>query len=230
MFLVEWSAAFDNPATSQSLSGSQKDFEMSMETMKYHRARLAANAASEFYGLCLGTLADGILSMQEAKFLRDWLSARPGLSSDPIIAAVSRNLSLYLDSGVEGGPAENDLINSMLSLTGQPLPDDIQSAVPCSLPLCDPLPVVQIPGSSFCFTGTFDLGTRNECHQHIAARGGVAVSNVTKRLNYLVIGNNVTPDWKQQTYGGKIIKAMEYRDAHGVTIAIINEKHLVQFL
>lgn len=85
-------------------------------------------------------------------------------------------------------------------------------------------------GMVFCCTGTFDLGARGYCQQLIEEVGGVISKNVTRKVDYLVIGIKITPDWKQQSYGAKIIKAMEYRDKNNIPISIIAELDFIKVL
>jgi len=89
-------------------------------------------------------------------------------------------------------------------------------------PFDDPLPSVTIENTSFCFSGKFKFGTRQECLNAVISRGGAATKNVTSSTNVLVIGNDVNPNWSHGTYGNKIADAMILR-MHHTTPHIIPE-------
>ena len=75
-------------------------------------------------------------------------------------------------------------------------------------PYDDPLPVISIEGTAFCFTGTFDFGSRNECRLAVTCRGGSCTDGVTSKTDVLVIGNDANPAWVHGNYGNKIEAAM----------------------
>lgn len=107
--------------------------------------------------------------------------------------------------------ARNDFTN-----TGAAAPDGP------ALPVDDSA-LIQFPDMTFCFTGQFLFGTRSACERAVTELGGVPVDTVGKRLNYLVIGTLVSPDWINTTYGRKIEKAMTLRDS-GNNVSIVSEK------
>lgn len=200
-----------------------------MDTTRFNRPRIQKANVDELYGLCLGILADGIVTADEVQFLVSWLNAREHLLDDPIVSKVYEKL-IDITTGDNSEESQNDLLKLLLEFTGAPSPSIDNSQQPSVLPLCEPAPSITIDDKVFCFTGTFDFGTRAECQQATEAQGGVSSKGVTKKTDYLVIGNQVTPDWKQQTYGAKIIKAMDYRDNKGASISIISESHWIQHL
>lgn len=67
---------------------------------------------------------------------------------------------------------------------------------------------IEYENNSFCFTGKFTYGERNICEAAVIAKGGAIEKSVTKKLNYLIVGSNFSPDWKHQNYGRKIQKAL----------------------
>src|SRR5690606_32021154 len=93
-----------------------------------------------------------------------------------------------------------------------------------TLPFSDPLPEVAASGRTFCFTGKFNSGTRDWCCTQVIDRGGFATNSVTKKVNFLVIGEVGSRDWLHSTYGTKIQKAIDYRD-QGTSLHIIGEQH-----
>ena len=92
-----------------------------------------------------------------------------------------------------------------------------------ALPLTDPPPPVSFDGRVFCFTGKFYSGSRNWCEQQVVTRGA-AVGSVSRKLDFLVIGEIGSRDWIHSTHGRKIEKAIEINSTGG-EIAIVAEQH-----
>lgn len=76
----------------------------------------------------------------------------------------------------------------------------------------------------FVFTGTMAYGPRKACEALILERGGVIGGGVSKKIHYLVVGSIGNDQWRHATYGTKIMKAVELREA-GAPIAIVGEDH-----
>ena len=75
----------------------------------------------------------------------------------------------------------------------------------------------------FVFTGKFAYGPRADCQREVLRLGALCEDNVTKRTTYLVIGTFGSRDWVHTSFGRKILKAVEYRQA-GSGVAIIAEE------
>lgn len=89
-------------------------------------------------------------------------------------------------------------------------------------PFDDPIPEIIIPQRSFAFTGTFLSGIRPECLDAVNALNGVGQKSVTGATDYLVIGNEGSSRWAEESHGRKIEKAMMLRMETGKP-AIITE-------
>lgn len=87
---------------------------------------------------------------------------------------------------------------------------------------------VKFAGSRFCLTGGFD-GSQGDITMAIESRGGIIAGTVSKRLQYLVVGNAGSPKWKHGTFGTKIDKAMLIKE-EGAVISIISEEQLIEAL
>lgn len=86
----------------------------------------------------------------------------------------------------------------------------------------DEQPRIQFAGFSFCVTGDFIYGPRDRVHDSIAGRGGLVQKNITKKLNYLVVGLRGSDEWKHGSFGTKIERAMEYKRS-GLPLIIARE-------
>jgi len=83
---------------------------------------------------------------------------------------------------------------------------------------------IVFPKNTFCFSGIFAFGSREDCSTAVTARGGTFVNNVSSKVDYLVVGGIPSPEWAYGNYGHKIDRALELRKK-GLRPAIISESH-----
>lgn len=88
--------------------------------------------------------------------------------------------------------------------------------------LCAVCPEIEFTDSTFCFTGASTRYTRKALVATVESLGGQFTPNVTKSVNYLVIGADGNPCWAYACYGRKVEKAIELREA-GVRVVIVHE-------
>jgi len=81
----------------------------------------------------------------------------------------------------------------------------------------------------FVLTGTFTSGKRKDIESIIKDNGGVIKKRLDGEVDYLVVGDVVSPGWKYGNYGSKIELALERKDA-GDSIKIVSEQTLMKNL
>jgi hypothetical protein len=117
---------------------------------------------------CHEIIADGNVTAEEADALRHWLSAAGWLKkfwpANAIAARINRMLAPL--------PTQKEL-NEL----GEFLKEVVGSTsfVDCSEPtdfFDEPIPKLTFPERTFCFTGIFYYGSRGDCEDAIAQRGG----------------------------------------------------------
>lgn len=173
-------------------------------------------------GLSKGLASDGKINQPEVEFLQAWL-IQNSHSENPIIANLLHKVSEILEDGIVDEEESLELLTILHAISGDKV-EVGEVARSSNLPLCQPPTKIAFSSNTFLFTGTCAFGTRKECQAVIDSYGGMNASGVTKKLNYLVLGTYVTDSWAHETFGRKIEKAMEYRDA-GIPLTIISEKH-----
>ncbi|QUE77998.1 BRCT domain-containing protein [Stutzerimonas stutzeri] len=194
----------------------------------FHQARIDKRSVDALIGLAAGIAADGQINQQEAEFLESWIATNLAHLEDPVINLLYRRLSDMLADGVLDAEESVELLSTLrsfagLSAVGLSVTNNAFNS-PTDLPLCRPVPELEWNGRLFVFTGVMAYGPRKDCESLVIARGGQIGSGVSKKIHYLVIGTVGNDQWLHGTYGTKIKKAVELRDA-GAPIAIVSEEH-----
>ena len=195
---------------------------------KFRRHDVGERQIDTLVGLCKGIAADGIVNQQEAEFLQSWLVANQFVINDnPIVGCLLDRIAAMLEDGVLDGDESDELLITLRQFIGEE--SEIGELLKTtSLPVNQPQPPVIFREKIFLFTGTCATGNRKECRTIVESLGGINASNVTRQLDYLVIGFYVTESWKHETFGNKILQAMKYRAKYGAP-AIVSESHWRDF-
>lgn len=194
----------------------------------YANERISLRQIDELIGIARGLCADGVLNDSEVQFLQKWLAVSVDLSGQPVIARLYELVDEALRDGLVDDDERAQLFDTLHAL-GDTTFELGEVLKPATLPLCSPPPDVSFPGMRFCFTGTFNLGRRQDCERAVEERGGYAGS-LTQDTDYLIVGAYVTDSWKHSSFGNKIERAVEMRDEKGIPISIISEQHWAAYL
>ena len=192
----------------------------------YAESRISNRQMDTLIGISKGIISDGVVSQSEAEFLLNWLANNQFTDSLIFDQLLIRIYNMLRDGHLDKDE-QTELFQYLVAFVGDPgsLGEILKST---TLPLDDPQPEVDIEGNTFAFTGTCAYGTRKQCREFVEERGGITLSNVTRQLDYLVIGTYVTKSWMHESYGRKIEKAMEYREMYGLP-SVISEQTLGMF-
>jgi NAD-dependent DNA ligase len=180
------------------------------------------------HALVGGIAADGTISVKEMRGLSDWLGAHEHLKTcwpyDEIEALTTRVLA---DGQID--PAEHKMLLSFftefLALLDERTivsPIVTQDSEQSFTALCAVNPNVTFRDATFCFTGASAKYKRADFERTVQQLGGQAVSGVTAKLKYLVIGADGNPCWAYACYGRKVEKAVELRKK-GVKVVLLHE-------
>ncbi|MFH3514262.1 BRCT domain-containing protein [Citrobacter sp. 70972423] len=180
-------------------------------------------------GLCKGLISDKSLSEEEIKYLDWWITQNGALKNN----YPGKNLYVLVKDILSDGkitPKESETLHkALVDFTGCDLESGVVDGLATKLPLDNDAMVV-LDGSTFCLTGVFLAGKRAHVEDMVTKNGGLISGNVTKKINYLVIGTLSSRDWKFSSHGRKIEKAISYRDDEGVELEIISEEMLFSAL
>lgn len=180
-------------------------------------------------GIITGIVADGALHDLEIRMLNTWLTEHAEVTATWPGSSVAHLLREVLSDGVISHEERSHLLESLQRLIGVDFASTgAVSTEVAALPFDEDAPI-DMRDRGVCFTGEFVFGTRRRCMTATEQLGGITYAAVSKKVAFLVVGTHVSPEWRSASYGQKIIKAMELKQAgHG--IAIIHERRWVEVL
>lgn len=191
----------------------------------YRHAAVADRQIDELIGIVKGVMADGIVTQGEVEFLLRWMEANRQAANLWPAKALYPRLAQVVAKGFMNLHEEREMLDLLMrTIGGNTAPHVGFSSNSTKLPLTEPVEPLSFEGRAFCFTGTFHSGSREWCHSQVIDRQGRSIGNITKKLDYLVIGDLGTETWAHSTHGRKIEKAIAYNTA-GCRIAIVSEEH-----
>lgn len=194
----------------------------------FHAARIDSRSADALVGIAAGLIADGVVNTTEAIFLKQWLESQVAHLDDPVINLLYSRLACMLQDNVLDEDESHELLNLLHGFAGlpisQPAPSQRGAVAPNDLPFNTPEPELIWADRVFVFTGVMAYGPRKDCQALIEEKGGVIGGGVSKKVHYLVVGSIGNEQWRHSTYGTKIMKAVELREA-GAPIAIVGEAY-----
>lgn len=180
-------------------------------------------------GMIHGMMADGDLDEKEIHTLRLWLDSNDYLQGTYPFDELTAMVHTILEDNVITKDEKNSLLAFMSNLIEFKDSYNLVEADFTALRekysvsgVCAYCPEVEIPGKLFCFTGESYRSTRAEIRDEVERLGGTFRPNVSKKTDFLVVGNAGNPCWAYSCYGRKIEEAMNLRK-EGAKVQIINE-------
>ncbi|MGJ3702673.1 BRCT domain-containing protein [Variovorax sp. AFSI2.2] len=171
-------------------------------------------------GIVQGIMSDGHLNDAEIEFLKSWLSGAETVALTWPGTVIKAQVESILADGLVTEEERSHLAETLRQLVGGKLDEIADAGFVTELPI-DRLEGIEVPNKLFCFTGDFVFGPRKLCEQAIETRGGT-IAGVSKKLHYLVVGGLGSAEWKHGSFGTKIEKAIQHKEA-GVPLFIVHE-------
>ena len=82
-----------------------------------------------------------------------------------------------------------------------------------------------LKNKTFCLSGEFKHGSKEKITYLLEKEGAIPKNSISRKVDYLFVGDLGSPAWKYGNIGGKIVKAQKLQDDGG-KIKIISEKNL----
>ena len=178
-------------------------------------------------GICHGILADGEINDQEVWDLNEWLKANEHLASYyPYDELRSIILSIVSDGIID--EEEKLVLKAYFTHFVKLHDDDIHKQVKNETSgilisgHCTSDPVVTFQEKIFCITGVLKRGSRESLQKEIIRLGGIITETISRKTDYLIVGDNGNPAWAFACYGRKVEKALSLRK-EGHTIMLVHE-------
>lgn len=180
-------------------------------------------------GMLHGLLADGELSDREIGTLRSWMDANDFLAGTYPFDEINSLLYAVLEDRKITSEEKEQLMaffGNVIDFTSSyNLSEKDFSALKEKYSIggiCAVCPEIVFPDKIFCFTGESYRAKRAEIAAVIEQLGGTVTGSVSRKTDYLVVGNAGNPCWAYACYGRKIEQAMALRK-EGASVIIVNE-------
>lgn len=181
----------------------------------------------QLQGIFHGILSDGELNDTEIFKLHEWLSDNEHLNSYyPYDEIRSLVLSVVSDKKVE--EEERLILMAFIKQFVELRNNDVKASIIKATAdinisgICAVDPEIIFENKTFCVTGILSRGTRIELLNAIKDKGGISVNSISKKTDYLIIGDTSNACWSYACYGRKVEKALDLRKS-GHTIVLVHE-------
>lgn len=158
--------------------------------------------------------ADGVLTAEEIAVLEEWMISNQILEGNYPFDKVFRTVRQATQDGVLDNEEKEEMLELFNRIT------DPVGHTECGC--------FDIRGKVFCLTGEFKAGGRGVIESHLVSLGGIASKSVTKKTDYVIVGEFGSDAWSSGNYGTKVKKAIELQEK-GCSIEIVKESeaHIV---
>ena len=174
-------------------------------------------------GFLSGIVADGVLSDSEIDSLSTWLNENQSVAEVWPGNVIAERLHTILEDGIVDEEERADLLETLKQIAGARFEETGLAHGMATEFLEDPIETICHDGACFCFTGKFVTGGRKTVELTAVRRGARTKPNVSKEVNFLVIGTIASRDWRFSSHGRKIEEALRLKAA-GVPISILTER------
>lgn len=163
------------------------------------------------------------ISAEEGQLLREWPLRSLDTADPRVVRTVVEKTSRYIECEIKDTLHAEELV-TLFRRIGCLAPGNVTLRQSTDKALTRPRPEIRFKAQLFCFTGNFRDMTRQDCSDRVTALGGRVAVDVTKRLDYLVVGKYITGKSAHQVFGRKIERALRYRE-QGESVSIVSESH-----
>lgn len=180
-------------------------------------------------GIFHGIMADNTITDDEVLQLEEWINTNTHLMGCYPYDEINTLLTSILKDGIITNDEKNMLkvffnefidTNASKNIDIQEI-ENLKKEIKIT-GLCATCPDIEINNKKFCFTGKSSLKTRSEIKEIIENYNGLFTNSISKKVNYLIVGNDGNPCWAFSCYGRKVEKAINLRKA-GHNVVIVHE-------
>lgn len=193
---------------------------------RFNRPRLLDKTIQELQGAAAAIIYDGKIDDCEIELLRKWMLENREFITEWPLNELNQIVSAILIDGVITQEERHELLSFLNNFAAGPEKPAIIEGI------FDKGMVITFPDNIFMFTGKLCYGSRKKAEMAVIEHGGkLAPSDtVTETVNYLVVGDIGSPDYKFSRFGRKIEKAVLIRKGGAKTPGIVKEKDFMTAL
>lgn len=180
------------------------------------------NQINQLLGMLQGISADDEINEKEIEVLAIWLDENHQILDKWPASVVASKLCEILEDGIITEDEKKDLLITVQKITGNHFfetGDVSDNTTECFDDISD----ILHDNIGFCFTGKFKSGSRKTVENKAQNLGAITTKDVLLTTQFLVIGTLASRDWKFQSHGRKIEKAMSLKEK-GHDIYVISEE------
>lgn len=193
-----------------------------MNTYRYNRPKIVAKLIHQLEGAAAAIIYDGCVDDSEISFLKGLIADMTTEVGAKPFSAIADVLTKILADGLATPQERSQLMRCLANFApGPKAPKTIDGVYVLS-------PRVEFTERSFLFSGQLRYAERDKAEAAVVVRGGTIARSVCRTLDYLVVGELGSPEWKYGRYGTKIEKAMELRQSGHPLPALLKEQHFVE--
>ncbi|MFM5413101.1 BRCT domain-containing protein [Aeromonas veronii] len=163
-------------------------------------------------------MGDQQLSDDEIHYLSWWMKQNSMLRAHYPGKQLYQTVERILLDGIITAEEREELQQQLMLFIGNPFEQGAVTGMATKLAISDS-EIDTLYDCTVCFTGMFLSGTRRQCEETALLLGATPQDSVTQKLDYLIIGELSSRDWRFSSYGRKIEKAIVNSDnkcnAHG---------------
>ncbi|NNE33698.1 MAG: NAD-dependent DNA ligase, partial [Rhodothermales bacterium] len=191
------------------------------DVIEYGEASSAELKASinELLGMLNGIVADGKVTEAEFHSLNEWLKDHDHVVNHWPANEIAKRIQHILADGVVDDDELADLQVTLKQMCGNDFEESGTADGGVAEVFSAEVETFDHDGRTMMFTGKFVCGSRDTVRNAAKERGAKVVSNLSKKVDVLVIGTLGSRDWKYTSYGGKIEAALQMQ-RDGVPLVI----------
>jgi NAD-dependent DNA ligase len=197
---------------------------------KHLDAQNKNKAVDTLLGAFQGVICDGKISLEEVEFLIQMINDHKDDVKDiPHLGTILRILRECLNDRVVSAEEQEKLLGIFKSYTGTTYFEDGKTEYKSIsfYKIFEKDPDINFKGRIFSLTGNFEYGTKSLVESEIVKRGGRVHDGMNRDINYLVVGNFGSKDWKHNSWGTKIEKAVKIIKSREYDLSIVSETDLL---
>lgn len=180
------------------------------------------SATQTLTGILSGITADGEINEEEIDFLNHWLDEHLFLRKTWLFDEIYR-VTKEIVFTRHLSPNLLSEIQKITNMVASDLGETDNSKLIENIKLDTEHSEIVIEGKSFCITGNSLYNTRREIVEMIESNGGVAMTAVSSKTNYLLICDEKNSCWAFASYGRKVEKALQLQSSGKSNIEILYE-------